>query len=699
MREGGAQAAKLKTVPDDNTGRRAAIEKFSQAYESSALDRKISINDVDDLFKFVLRRPAGNHQYIRDVADRGYDVRTYLNELMESDEYAKLSKNRLAAIEARKGRHALGDPIIYRAPDALQVQDSGVGKILAIGSCFLEYPLDLIKSAVPNLQADLYLISTDLPEAPASPIGDYQFQIVQVGLRFVLPDFAFARLGQADPVGHQHLLDHAVAQTRRILDAAMKWNRESGILSFVLPFPVPQQNPIGRLMPRYDLRNPVYFVEKLNEAYYNIIAEYDQAYLLDINSISASLGRRWTSEDSVMAFNHGGLLSDFDYAHDLQRIEQPLRVSDIYNADVEIFAKAMWREAIAMYRSVKQIDAVKLVVIDLDDTLWRGVIAESDAGELPTREGWPLGFWEALLILKRRGVLLGIISKNEEDRVREMWVHILMGHSLNLEDFAVTRINWRSKSENMAEILEAVNLLPANVLFIDDNPAQREDIKRAFPDIRVMGGTPSTWRHILLWAAETQQATITDESSARTAMVQAQVEREEQRKSLSNEDFLKSLDVRQTFFKINDTSHPRFKRVMELINKTNQFNTTGKRWTFEECATAFAQGACFYAFDLADRFTEYGLVGILIADRGSISQFVMSCRIMGLDAELNAVAFVARVLAEEGAQEVVARLVATDRNLPCRNVYARAGFVARGDDWVCDAAALPTAPAHIAWTA
>ena len=302
--------------------------------------------------------------------------------------------------------------------------------------------------------------------------------------------------------------------------------------------------------------------------------------------------------------------------------------------------------------------------------------------------------------MKRRGILLAIVSQNDEARVSEAWKSVISYYQLGLDDFAAIRIDWRPKAVKMAEILEQVNLLPANVLFIDDNPIQRAEIAAAFPGIRVLGGNPFTWRHILLWAPETQVASITAESGTRTQMVRAQAVREASRQAQSREDFLGGLQVRMTWTEVNDVAHPRFARVLELINKTNQFNTTGRRWTAATCAAAFADGTRIHAFELADKFTEYGLVGVLILNEVGIRQFVMSCRVMGLDAELAAVAHAVAVLRGQGRKRVVARMVETDRNLPCRNLYERCGFARSANgNWHYLDAELPPMPTHIAVTA
>jgi len=125
-----------------------------------------------------------------------------------------------------------------------------------------------------------------------------------------------------------------------------------------------------------------------------------------------------------------------------------------------------------MLRTLRQIDQVKLVIVDLDDTLWRGVIAEEGIDRPMVTEGWPAGLVEALVTLKKRGVLLAIASKNDEDRIRSFWPH-LYGGRLELADFASVKINWQSKAENIAQILKETNLLPRNVVFLDDNPVER----------------------------------------------------------------------------------------------------------------------------------------------------------------------------------------------------------------------------------
>ncbi|MDR3717601.1 MAG: HAD-IIIC family phosphatase [Bryobacteraceae bacterium] len=589
---------------------------------------------------------------------------------------------------------SLIDPLVLRVPAELEITALTPRRALIIGSCLSETLALRMKNVPEPCESDVFLQGTALPEQPPQPVEAYDFQLVQLGLRFALPDSAFARLGQMDIDGHERLFDMALANMRRAFAEAMRWNQKFGILTFVIPYLAPMANAVGRLLPRYDLRNPVYFVEKLNEAMAHEMSAYKNAYWFDLNEIHGFYGRRFVQEDVYSAINHGSFISNFDYDFDQNRLEPVLKATDIYEEKGGDIFRAAWRELVSMLRSIRQQDAVKLVAVDLDDTLWRGIAGEMDNEAMPTTEGWPKGLWEALLFLKRRGILLAIISKAEESVTCAAWERIV-GRNLKLEDFAARRINWNPKPQSLAEIMAEVNVLPGNVLYIDDNPAERAAITAAFPEVRVLGGTPLTWRRLLLWGAETQRAEVTAESANRTEMVQAQIQREQQRQAMTRDEFLVSLQLHMKLFTISDVSHPRFSRALELINKTNQFNTTGKRWTLEECASAFATGIVFHAFELADVYTDYGLVGVLVTRENRIVQLVMSCRVLGLGAEVAAVAEVVRWLRQQAESDVFADMEETPRNLPCRGVYAGLDFIATPSGWMLAKSNIPGVPEHI----
>jgi FkbH-like protein len=582
----------------------------------------------------------------------------------------------------------------FRAPTDLRVSDHPMRRIALIGSCLAHEWQFVFQSQGVVCDFVLSNFLNQMPETPPAPVGDYDFQVVQLPLRSILPDMCVARLPYNDIQAHEALLDHSKKLLAQILSEAMRWNSKYGLLTFVANFLAPQQDPSGRLMPRHDVRNPTYFVEQLNICLSDELSRYQNVYLLDIDQIAATFGKKYVQDDVVQVLGHGSAQNNYDYDHDQFRIEPTLPLTEYYHVQRDQFILAIWSELVAMYRTLNNVDAVKLVVVDLDDTLWRGVVAEEEQISSRTTEGWPLGVLEALCFLKRRGILLAIVSKNDEQKIIDIWDKITYGR-IKLSDFVAYKINWRPKAQNLEEIIRDVNVLPRNVLFVDDNPSERASVKAAFPDVRVLDGHHYYWRRTLLWAPETQVSTVTKESSQRTQMVQAQIKRETSRQRLSREEFMASLAVSVRLFELRSTDNASFPRVLELVNKTNQFNTTGRRWTRDEFLAAFQQGKVIYAFEVEDRFTPYGLVGAAIVDGQCIEQFVMSCRVLGLDVEITAVAEITRRIISGEQREVRGEFVVTTANSPSRDLFQRCGFEEADGHWIKRVGESTNAPRHV----
>ena len=586
---------------------------------------------------------------------------------------------------------ALHNGARYRTPIDLEITPDPGARYLVVGGCLAE-PIPQVGSLIDKAwQGDFVLLNNfdSLPEMPDGSASQYDFQIVHIPLRTILGT-AYFRL-EDSLEAHEEFLRQTEDCLARYLSNAMKLNAESKLLTFVLGFTVPQQHQLGRFQARYDLRNVMHFVERLNMFLAAETAKRENAYFVDVDQISAGVGKQHCQDDGVWSFTHGTTLSDGDHDHDLGRIHPPLPMQEHYSAKWFEFFEALMREIFAMYRTLGKHDTVKLVAVDLDDTLWRGVAAEGTLGIL---EGWPMGFMETLLILKRRGILLAIVSKNEEDFIVEHWDRIVQGH-LRLSDFAARRIDFRAKAENLAEILAELNLRPQNTVMIDDNPVERAAVQAGLPGLRVLGSHPYYLRRTLLWSAETQQPSLTWESSLRTEMAQAQVKREAIRKTLPQEEFLSTLELKATVAPVRSVSSLHMNRALELLNKTNQFNTTGVRHTLEQCHERFEEGEALYVMIAEDRFTKYGLIGAAWMARDCIDQLVMSCRALGLGLEDALLSF----LVNEKRETIFGKLLPTEANMACRPIYRRNGFVpVEGDPslW-CRAAAAPlNRPTHVA---
>jgi FkbH-like protein len=308
---------------------------------------------------------------------------------------------------------------------------------------------------------------------------------------------------------------------------------------------------------------------------------------------------------------------------------------------------------------------------------------------------------ETLLYLKKRGILLAMISKNEEQFILSNWHTIVQGQ-MALTDFAVHKINFRSKVENLAEILREVNLRPQNAVMIDDHPVERAAIQAGLPGVRVLGSHLYYLKRILLWSPETQQPVITREAGRKTEMVHAQLQRESARTTLSHQEFLQTLGLRVSLSVLHDTKHLNISRALELFHKTNQFNTTGARYTLEQCHQHFVAGRRLYVLQAEDRFTQYGLIGAAWVQQNCIHHLVLSCRALGLGIEDAFLAHLAQRLALEKATVMLGQLQPTEANTACRLLYSRNGFVQAQENpilWSRPLALPLVVPPHIALAA
>lgn len=392
----------------------------------------------------------------------------------------------------------------YLTPLELRRTDTPLRRVLIVGSGFADswlfhhhndhhVPVDYVA----------HIADAPLPEyPPCKNPEDYDFMVVQLGLRFILHDTELSRIEPGDGQALAAFLSEASARMETHLDCAMRWSKQLGIPAFVANFFVPQANSLGRLTPRYSLANPAHFVERLNQALAGLISQYKRAYLLDVDQVASAFGKRLIQDDGLLWNSHGGLWPG--YLTDTSRQEPMPPLHEHYAIDPNLFRHALWETVVSMHRTLRQIDPVKLVAVGLENTLWMGFAGEESVGP-HLLENWFLGIIEALLYLKRRGILLAIISDNDEAHIRAVWDKIMAGR-LHLDDFAAIRINRQSKPENMREILAQLNVPPRLALFIDDNRDERSAMQAVYPDLRVLGHDPYYLRRILLWSAETQVA-------------------------------------------------------------------------------------------------------------------------------------------------------------------------------------------------
>jgi len=657
----------------------------------SPLHLSATAGGVRDIFAATLQREPED-EYVQSLIDTNASLFNVLQIIMNSNELKRVLFKRPNASD-----RCTIDDYEFCIPRDLRISPDTITRVLLIGSCLLEAWHGLLGKNYSGIQFEYITFNNAsvLPDAEIVGPRNYDFHLLQIPLRSILPEATYFQIKFSDNDGYRKLFDDCCIRLQGNLRAILKYHRECGMLSFVLNFCPPQQNPLGRMQNRYDLSNIVYFIEQLNVFLYRELQKYNDVHVIDFDQIASIFGRKYVGEDLVFVTSHGAVLVDIESKFDESRIE-PLGSSTVlYGANSDKYIIAAFEEACAMYRTIKQTDNIKLVILDLDDTLWRGVAAEKDSIDPSLVEGWPLGIVEALSYLWRRGIMLAIVSKNDRANVERIWVE-LYGDRFGLDKFVAIEANWSPKAENIRKILQSVNLLANSVLFVDDNPIERAAVKSAFPEIRTLEAPVVSWRRVLLWSTETQRSAITDEAGERTEMVQAQIRREEARASHTHEEFLASLKVELNFSVVQSRSDKRFDRSFELLNKSNQFNTTGVRWTTAELQSFFEVGGYLIAVEVKDKYTNYGLTGVLVIDDTVVRQFVLSCRVFGLGVEKTSIAWTKSAMKSRGVGTMEGLIIVTEKNNVSRSIFQRCGFSERADGiWELETSIEIRVPEHV----
>lgn len=312
---------------------------------------------------------------------------------------------------------------------------------------------------------------------------------------------------------------------------------------------------------------------------------------------------------------------------------------------------------------------VKVVVVDADNTLWNGVVGEIGSAQISLDEGRRC-LQEQLLQLKRHGVLLAIASKNEEHDVVSAFCRPDM--LLRRDDFVTWKVNWESKSRNIAALARELELGLDSFVFLDDNPVECAEVGANCPGvipILIPHDTallPEFLAHI--WAFDTATTTALDES--RTEMYRQQSQRNQFRAAAGNfADFIAGLQLHVT---VTPPSPAQYERAAQLTQRTNQFNTSGIRRTTPAFGSLIQSGEKqALLVGARDRFGDYGDVGLAIYSVGekrlTIETLLMSCRVLGKGVEHQLLAEIGNKAKTLGIDEVVIPFTPSERNLPAKN--------------------------------
>ncbi|UCD76618.1 MAG: HAD-IIIC family phosphatase [Phycisphaerales bacterium] len=324
----------------------------------------------------------------------------------------------------------------------------------------------------------------------------------------------------------------------------------------------------------------------------------------------------------------------------------------------------------------------KCLVLDLDNTLWGGVIGEDGLagirlGAGPEGEAF-VAFQEYILELKNKGVILAVCSKNNDADAKEPFTqHPDM--RIALDDIAIFVANWRPKSDNIKFIAETLNIGLDSLVFVDDNPAEREVIRQHLPEVEVitLPADPTGYRRALAGTLWFETASFTQEDAGKTEQYKAKAEIAQLETSAGSlEEFHRSLDMRAIIAPFDDLHLP---RIVQLIGKTNQFNLTTRRHTMQVVREFMSDPDCVHFYlKLQDRFTDHGLVSMLIARRDGevmdIDTFLMSCRVIGRTVEAEMLAQLCERAAAAGCAKLRGTYIPTAKNVMVKDLYSRFGF-------------------------
>jgi FkbH-like protein len=331
------------------------------------------------------------------------------------------------------------------------------------------------------------------------------------------------------------------------------------------------------------------------------------------------------------------------------------------------------------------------VVLDCDNTLWGGVIGEDGIDGIQLGDEFPgtayRDFQRLLLTWRQQGVLLALASKNNEADVWEVFEQ-QSGMILRREHFSAWQINWKPKSENIAQIARTLHVGIDSLVFIDDNPMEIEAMRAAQPEVTsiLLPEDPADILEAMRSLTLFDRAEITPEDRERADRMRTEQQRESLGRSLGRDEFRKSLGLRLEFFLAQPVD---LDRITQLINKTNQFNLSTIRRSLDE-VRQLARSPRHRTFGLrvADKFGDYGLTGAVITEIPDhrreliVDTLLLSCRVLGRGVETALLAALAEEARTEGAQEILAAYTPTAKNGAAASFLADHGFHAEdGQRW------------------
>lgn len=443
--------------------------------------------------------------------------------------------------------------------------------------------------------------------------------------------------------------------------------------------PVIQNNfeyPFYRLLGNQEavyVQGRISFLNRLNEKFYQYAREHEDFYIHDINYLSASYGLdRWADPLYWHMYKYACCMQAVPaFAHNLSKVVKA------------VFGKNK-----------------KALVLDLDNTLWGGVVGDDGPENLEIGQETPMGqvyaeFQGYVRAQKEIGVMLAVNSKNEYDNAIAGLNH--PEGTVKPEDFVAIRANWEPKSSNMTAIAQELNILPDSLVFADDNPAEREIVRAQMPGVTAPEiGTPEQYIRVLDHGGFFEVTTLSEDDRKRSEMYRANRERSRQQEQFADyHEYLLSLEMKGI---IRSFEAVYMARIAQLTNKSNQFNLTTRRYTQSDIAAFAADAAYITRYGkLVDKFGDNGVVSVVIGRRGTMEDvavyrqgerpssgtegdvlhlelWLMSCRVLKRDMEYAMMDSVVEACRSCGVGTVMGYYYPTAKNAMVKAFYHELGF-------------------------
>ena len=499
------------------------------------------------------------------------------------------------------------------------------------------------------------------------------------------PDITFLIIDSRNALGELFLNPYSVSVEERkqrvqdksdeIINLVQTFGSKSKSKLILSNFNIPSYSPIGinETREEYGLHD---MIRSLNQNIKIGLRLEPEIYIHDLNSFVTKFG-----ENNV-----------FDY-------------KQYFYGDVRISLDYLPYLAEELMGYVKAILGLnkKCIVLDLDNTLWGGIVGEDGFEGIKLGDD-PIGrayveLQHNLLALNQRGIILAINSNNNFDDA----IQIIKEHPnmiLKEDNFVCVRINWNDKVVNMKEISDELNIGLDSMVFFDDDPVNIEYVKSNLPDIQaVQVSDPSNSSKILKSMNDFQVLKITDEDSTRNKMYLEQRKRTELKTRVGNlQDFLKQLNIS---VKIKNADKYTIPRISQLTLKTNQFNLTTRRYQ-EEDIRKFSQDKdkIVECAQIQDKFGDNGITCVYIINKDNkqqwtIDTFLLSCRVIGRGVEDGILYQIIEKARKEGVSKVRGEYIKTKKNKPAENFFPAFGFKKEGNFWVIDTKNHLKKPEHL----